>query len=554
MRKAGVVFFLAATLLTLPAWATQLILDAAIAEYPFIDGTRLDSCSLCHTTVPTRNPYGTALENAGLNFDSIENLDSDGDGITNIDEITDLTFPGNASDFPTGAIQVTLEPQAAMDADAQWRIGPSGAFQNSGATVTGVKIGDVTVQFKPVTGWNTPADQVVTILFDQTVTATGTYTQQQVAVPNVVGMTQANAETAITNAGLTVGTVVQEASDTVPLGEVISQVPAAATMVAVGSAVDLTVSAGPSPVTVPNVVGMAQATAETAITTAGLTVGTVTEVSNPTVPLGEVISQTPAAGMLAAPGSAVNLRVSLGAVPITVPNVVGMTQAEAEAAITDVGLTVGTVTQASSDTVPVGSVISQNPTAGVEAASGAAVALTISTGPAITTGSLQVNIEPEAARDDGAQWRVDGGALHDSGAIATLTAGLHTVSFNDISCTASGCFGTGGKQLPWESSGDSSRFDAVAKTAFRILLNSLKADKQGGCFATCQEWLTPANQEVTIVAGQTLVVTGTYTPADKTASAQVLGGSGGDMIVLSLMALSLFAARRIKLRKHTSTQ
>ncbi len=63
---------------------------------------------------------------------------------------------------------------------------------------------------------------------------------------------------------------------------------------------------------VPNVVGQTQAAATTAITTAGLALGTVTTQSSPTVPAGTVISQNPAAGTNVVAGSAVNLVVSSG--------------------------------------------------------------------------------------------------------------------------------------------------------------------------------------------------------------------------------------------------
>src|SRR5437773_2537078 len=80
----------------------------------------------------------------------------------------------------------------------------------------------------------------------------------QVAVPNVVGQTQATATRAITGAGLTVGTVTMQSSSTVASGSVISESPTAGTRVAIGSAVDLVVSSGappPTQVAVPNVVG-----------------------------------------------------------------------------------------------------------------------------------------------------------------------------------------------------------------------------------------------------------------------------------------------------------
>jgi hypothetical protein len=100
---------------------------------------------------------------------------------------------------------------------------------------------------------------------------------------------------------------------------VLSQAPVAATQVTPGSAVNLVVSTGPVLVAVPNVVNLAQAAATTAITNAGLVVGTVTNASSSTVPAGSVISQTPVAGSQIAAGSAVNLVVSTGPVPAAAP-------------------------------------------------------------------------------------------------------------------------------------------------------------------------------------------------------------------------------------------
>src|SRR5213079_3103718 len=79
-----------------------------------------------------------------------------------------------------------------------------------------------------------------------------------VLVPNVVGQMQAAATSAITSAGLTLGTVTMQSSTTVAPGNVISESPAAGTRVASGLAVNLVVSSGappPAPVPVPNVVG-----------------------------------------------------------------------------------------------------------------------------------------------------------------------------------------------------------------------------------------------------------------------------------------------------------
>jgi len=95
---------------------------------------------------------------------------------------------------------------------------------------------------------------------------------------------------------------------------------------------------------------------------------------------GSVISQSPVAGSSVTAGTAVSLIVSLGPALVAVPNVVNLTQTAAQSAITTAGLSNGTVTTASSATVPSGSVISQSPAAGANVALGSAVSLVVSTG------------------------------------------------------------------------------------------------------------------------------------------------------------------------------
>jgi len=68
-----------------------------------------------------------------------------------------------------------------------------------------------------------------------------------------------------------------------------------------------------------------------------------------------------------------------------VPNVVGLTRSAAAASLAAAGLTLGTETQASSATVPAGSVLNQTPSAGIEVAANSAVGLVVSSGPEIAT-------------------------------------------------------------------------------------------------------------------------------------------------------------------------
>ena len=65
-------------------------------------GGKLDSCMTCHQSQAASkdnlNPYGTDFAGANHDFATIEGKDSDGDGVTNLDEIQKGTFPGNPSD------------------------------------------------------------------------------------------------------------------------------------------------------------------------------------------------------------------------------------------------------------------------------------------------------------------------------------------------------------------------------------------------------------------------------------------------------------------------
>jgi len=127
-----------------------------------------------------------------------------------------------------------------------------------------------------------------------------------------------------------------------------------------------------------------------------LTVGIITTALNSGVASGSVISQNPTAGTQVTPGTSVALVVSLGS-PVSVPNTVNLTQTAATTAITGAHLVVGTVSNASSATVPAGSVISQNPAAGTQVQSGSAVALVISSGPPVVPPAVDKTISSDGS-------------------------------------------------------------------------------------------------------------------------------------------------------------
>lgn len=226
----------------------------------------------------------------------------------------------------------------------------------------------------------------------------------RITVPNVVGMTQADAQSAISAAGLSLGTVTQEPSETVPAGQVISQNPAAGASVSFTTAVTLVVSSGPASVTIPNVVGKTQSEAQAALTAAGLTLGAITYEHSATVAAGRTISQNPAAGTSAATGTAVALVISNGPIAVTVPNVVGMTLADAQAAIIAAGLSVGAITYQNTGPEPVGQVSSQNPAAGASVASGSTVAIEVKEAPPQVAITVQGSVHfDEGGPVEGAQ-------------------------------------------------------------------------------------------------------------------------------------------------------
>lgn len=133
--------------------------------------------------------------------------------------------------------------------------------------------------------------------------------QRQLQVPSIVGLAQAVAEDAIEKAGLEVGDVQQQESQSAR-GAVLSTNPAAATLVAPSTRIDLVVSSGPPAVNAPDVVGQSYASARAMLEQVGIQVGDVITDSLSTAAPQTVISQTPAAGSRIAPGSKVSLTIS----------------------------------------------------------------------------------------------------------------------------------------------------------------------------------------------------------------------------------------------------
>jgi len=206
-------------------------------------------------------------------------------------------------------------------------------------------------------------------------------------VPSLKWLDSSAAQEAITASGYNLGLVGYESHSVLPAGTVIDQYPWSGAGLAAGATVDIIVSSGVASaqlVVVPDVVGLAQAVASSTIVSSGLKVGNVSIVTSDTIASGFVISQTPGANGSVNTGSNINLVVSAGGTSgISVPNVVGQNESQAQSTILNAGLRIGTINRVTNNTVPDGEVLSQTPEAGFVAGSDTVVDLVVSSGPAL---------------------------------------------------------------------------------------------------------------------------------------------------------------------------
>jgi beta-lactam-binding protein with PASTA domain len=211
-----------------------------------------------------------------------------------------------------------------------------------------------------------------------------------VQVPALTGLTLAEALSKLQAVGLK-GTAKRVDSDR-PAGQVVAQEPGGGRELKRGSGVVLTIAKGRQQVVVPDVVGQSQSAATTALEQAGLKAG-VLEVPG-AGPKGTVVAQSPRAAEKAPKGSTVQINVSKGvattttttttattttpATPVTVPDVVGNTQAAAKQRLENAGFKVDAKQVLSTE--PKGTVVAQFPAAGQTAKRGASIRINVSAG------------------------------------------------------------------------------------------------------------------------------------------------------------------------------
>lgn len=210
--------------------------------------------------------------------------------------------------------------------------------------------------------------------------APGTPVETLLQIPDVAGMTQAEALLELQQLGFN---VIPEpnASETVDEGRVIGTKPPAGEETEDGAFIIVYVSLGAEAFPVPSVVGFDLVRATELIEKDGLVLGDVQQEPDDEVPAGEVISQEPLAGEDAAPGSAVNLVVSTGLEEFAIPDdLAGRSEGDVGFILGNLGLEVIFETEFSPDILR-GFVVRTDPAGGATVMKGDQVTVYVSDGP-----------------------------------------------------------------------------------------------------------------------------------------------------------------------------
>jgi serine/threonine-protein kinase len=192
----------------------------------------------------------------------------------------------------------------------------------------------------------------------------------QVEVPRVVGLQLPEATSRLSDRNLQWR--VREVFSEEEPGLVLRQNPAAGEQVAEGTVIELRVSKGQNLIDVPNVVGESESAATQILTDAGFQVSSVPIFSDQTP--GTVVAQTPNGGQ-AVKGSTVEIQVSQGVELVTVPGVIGLSEADAAAALQAAGFGVNVEDLLANSAEEDGVVLNQDPGEGGQVEPGSTITI-----------------------------------------------------------------------------------------------------------------------------------------------------------------------------------
>jgi hypothetical protein len=281
---------------------------------------------------------------------------------------------------PAGSIKVTIGPSGAVKAGAKWNV-DGGAWQRSGATVSKLSVGNHQVNFKMINGWTNPDSQTVSVVNNQTTLVSFNYVQQVGSLTVTIGppdAVSAGAEWNVDGGGW------QASGDTVPNLPVGSHKVAFKTITGWNAPSKQTVTIEDSKTKAVDV-SYAQQTGSLKVKItpdAVVTAGAKWYLDG----VGPHDSGTTLSG------------ITVGQHTVSFAQVIGWIGPQDKPVTIKKGMTAsitGSYKQSS-------------------------------------YGWLTVTIAPQGAIDKGAQWNVDGGALHSSGETVELSTGNHTVDFTTV--------------------------------------------------------------------------------------------------------------------------
>lgn len=205
-------------------------------------------------------------------------------------------------------------------------------------------------------------------------------------VPLLNGLDQAEALNLVAEFGWDVQTV-EEPDPNVPLGSVIRTDPPGGERLEEGKTLTIVVSGGAALAVLPELTGLTVDEADALLRKVGAVLQLGEQPYDETVPVGSIISWTVpdqpglTAGNTVVPGTTVLVTVSAGPAPRVMPELTGLTLAEATTALQTLGLTVAQAPDAFDPVVPVGAVAQQDPAPGTEVTRGSTVTIVVSKGP-----------------------------------------------------------------------------------------------------------------------------------------------------------------------------
>jgi eukaryotic-like serine/threonine-protein kinase len=195
----------------------------------------------------------------------------------------------------------------------------------------------------------------------------------KVTIPNVIGMSQSEAESLLQSRNLQVSA--RTVPNDKPEGTVVAQDPSVDQVVDVNSVVHINIASGPQPVGVPSELGKSYTDALAELQSLGFAVRRQDVQSNQ--PAETVVDQIPSANSAAPKGSVVTLKVSRGPSTTAVPDVTGLDQDTATATLRSAGFQVAPQQRDTTDPAEDGVVLAQNPRGGKQSTVGSTVTIVV---------------------------------------------------------------------------------------------------------------------------------------------------------------------------------